>query len=124
MFAHGEYTIEVKDQVVHTYPSGAFNQEGLEKIHSSILENRPEHENWGLYEHPDDSSGLTPEAIEELLHFYQSLESEQCQFICMQMSMLASKMFEVMIDQKVTIPVYINPSEQTLANLTQQLRLS
>lgn len=117
MEAHGEFAIELEGNFVHTYPEGGFNQEGIENIHKAILKAAPKSTAWGLYEHPKSESGLTPEAVEAILRFYNTLAGANCLIICMEVDAIWEEHVIRLMEDNVNIPVYVNPSEADFLSL-------
>lgn len=70
MNPHGNYIIEVVDDIVHVFPNGRFNALGIEELHQDIVRNAPIVRPWALFEHPRDLAGLTPETIDALINSY------------------------------------------------------
>ena len=120
MQAHGEFQVKLIKQVVHTYPEGGFNKEGIKAVHHAILESVQNTAKWALFEHPKDEAGITPDAVEEMLFFYHRIEHQGCQFICVDLNHLSAVMFKNMVQKHLTIPTLINPLETEFKQIWQQ----
>jgi len=108
MSPHGKYKIELIGNVVHVFPTGGFNEQGIRQMHKEIASIAPKIKPWALLEHPKDIAGLTPEAIEELVSCYKSLSSINCVVAALQISGAWQGVFETRIVDKVNIPVYLD----------------
>ena len=117
MEPHGDFRIETINQIIHTYPSSGFNEEGMDRIHKKIEAESAKLNLWGLYEHPSDDSGLTPEAVDRLLTFYKSLEQTSCQFICIDVKDVFKNHVEKIFRENSISCVYVNPTDLQLEKL-------
>lgn len=73
MKPHGQYKVTLEGSVVHVFPEGGFNEEGIQEMHEHVLLVAPKNKQWALFEHPKDLAGLTPEALKELIVSYNVL---------------------------------------------------
>lgn len=119
MEPHGEYKIELIANIVHVFPTGGFNEQGIKKLHKEIASIRPLNKQWVLFEHPREISGLTPESIEELISCYQLLSELNCAFVVLEISPTWQAVFENSIIGKVNIPVYLSDDLMQLEQIIQ-----
>jgi len=114
MIPHGEYTIEVLGNVVHVFPKGGFNAQGIEKLHEDITSLAPKNQAWVLFEHPNNAAGLTPEAVEQITRSYQRLAKQNCIAVALEISSTWQGVFETSIVNKLDIPVLLNSQPDVL----------
>ncbi len=120
MKPHGDYKIEVIDNVVHVYPTGGFNEQGIKLMHEDIASIAPLNKRWALFEHPKNIAGLTPESIEELVRCYQHLSKLNCVVAALEISSAWQGVFEKSVIGKVSVPVYLNRDIAKLEQLIKQ----
>ncbi|RTR39493.1 hypothetical protein EKG38_06705 [Shewanella canadensis] len=120
MKPHGEYKIELMNNIVHVFPSGGFNEQGIIQLHKKIASIAPHDKPWALLEHPKNIAGLTPEAVEELINSYQNLGKLNCVAAGLEVSSTWRRVFETLIVGKVDIPVYLNSDSEKLEQLIKQ----
>ncbi|GEA11125.1 hypothetical protein [Alteromonas sp. KUL49] len=113
MKPHGDYKIKVSGNIVHTFPVGGFNSEGIEELHKDILAKAPKN-SWVLFEHPFNTAGLTPEAVDEIVRSYQCFETNRCLAIALELSSTWQRLFETSIVEHLNIPVYLGSSGESL----------
>ena len=82
--SHGNFDLFVENNVVHTFPSGGFNPEGIIEIRQEILKHAKTFDWWILFEHPGNKAGLTPEAVKEIVRSFQHFEQAGCKAIAME----------------------------------------
>ena len=120
MQAHGNYKIELIKNIVHVFPSGGFNEQGVIQLHKEIASIAPHNMAWALLEHPKNVAGLTPEAVQELIKSYQNLSKLNCVVAGLEVSSTWQGVFEKSIVGKVNIPVYLNNDLAKLEQLIKQ----
>ncbi len=116
MNPHGNYIIEVVDDIVHVFPSGGFNALGIEELHQDIVLKAPINRPWALFEHPRDLAGLTPEAIEALINSYQKFATANCVVAALEISSVWKGVFDSFIVDKVDFPIYLDSNITYLEN--------
>jgi len=107
MKPHGDYKIRVSNNIVHVFPVGGFNPEGIEALHKDIVSSAPAN-SWVLFEHPCDTAGLTPEAVDAIVRSYQNLAKINCVAIALEISSTWKYLFEKNIVAQIAIPVYLD----------------
>jgi len=123
MKAHGEYRIEVIENIVHVFPTGDFNAQGISALHKEISELAPKGKAWALFEHPYNYAGLTPEAIDELIQSYNNLAKINCVVAALEISTPWQHIFESLVLNKVNIPIFLDSCSDKLAlNINETLR--
>ena len=113
MLEHGEFTIETEGRVVHVYPKGSFNKQGIAKLCEAVLSVRPAGK-WALFEHPRDVAGVTPDAASELAASYKRMSESGCGAVAVEVMKLWHDVIKMACRGVVTIPVYIDDSESPL----------
>lgn len=117
MESHGNYRIELTENIVHIYPSGGFNEQGVKQLNDKVLLIAPDENPWALMAHPDESAGLTPDAVEEIVSFLQKISKKNCVVIGMQVLPTWQGVLEKALKGNVNIPVYLDASMEKLAPL-------
>ncbi len=121
MQLHGEFTVELIDNVVHVYPKGGFNAQGIQALQQEIVKIAPKSTPWALFEHPIDEAGLTPEAVESIIQSYLSLERLNCKAIALEICQTWLGVFQKEIVGAVKIPVFLDADKEKLSNLLEQV---
>jgi ligand-binding SRPBCC domain-containing protein len=103
---------------------GGFNEEGIRDLRAQILRIAPINEVWGLFEHPKDLAGLTPEASKELLKSYQSLSKLNCKVVAIEACSTWQDVIEGLLKNNLDIPFYLGDDLEQLSILLQQELLS
>lgn len=120
MESHGDYTIQLVGNVVHVFPVGGFNEEGIEEVQEEILKTAPSSENWALLEHPKGLAGLTPEAAEKLISGYQQFSQLNCVAIGLESSPVWQLTIERLARDKLDIPIFSDSDGIKIESLIQQ----
>jgi len=105
MNPHGDFKIELIDNVVHVYPSGGFNEQGVELLNEEIVSIAPQDQPWAVLEHPKNSAGLTPEALSKIAGFYQKIGELNCVALGFEISSTWKGVLEKAFIDKVDIPI-------------------
>ena len=108
MKPHGNYKVELRHDIVHVFPVGGFNEDGIRDVREQVLLIAPKNRPWGLFEHPKDLAGLTPEASEELLKSYQIFSKLNCIVIALEICSTWQGVIEKVLTNNLDIPVYLN----------------
>lgn len=117
MKSHGNFVVELINDVVHIFPSGGFNEEGIIEIRDQVLLIAPTDKPWGVFEHPKDLAGLTPEATQELLKSYQIYSQNNCVFVALEVCSTWQGVIEKMINGNLDIPFYQDSNLSQLETL-------
>lgn len=78
MKAHGNFTLQISDHVVHASISGGFNEFGIIEYRESVLILVRNETAWVLENTISEDAGLTPEALDELIITYKKMEKRGC----------------------------------------------
>ncbi|MFD2167930.1 hypothetical protein ACFSJY_16875 [Thalassotalea euphylliae] len=105
MVAHGDFSVIVEGNIVHTYPVGGFNKEGIESIRAAIVDAIPNTNNWILFEHPKDQAGLTPDAAQAIGESYLEFEKQGCQEIRLEVCSTWRAIITRQLSSKLDIPL-------------------
>lgn len=120
MNPHGDYKIELINDVIHVFPIGGFNEEGIQEVRDAILLLAPKNRPWGLFEHPKDLAGLTPEAADELLKTYRYISEMNCKVVALEICSTWQGVLERTLHGNLDIPYYLgNDLEQLQATVEQ-----
>ena len=120
MKSHGDYKVELINDIVHIYPVGGFNAEGILDVRGSVLSIAPTDRPWGLFEHPKDLAGLTPEASDELLKSYQEFSEHNCIAVALEICSTWQGVVERKLSDNLDIPFYLsNDLEQLIGSMKQ-----
>lgn len=120
MESHGNYKIELISNVVHIYPSGGFNEQGVQQLNEEIVKIAPLKIAWALLAHPQDSAGLTPEAVNEIVKFFNYISTLNCVAVGIEVSSTWQGILEKSIVGNVNIPVYMNNDLLSFEHLIKQ----
>lgn len=78
MLEHGEYKLELKGQVLHTWPVGSFNRPGLLRYQRGVSAATEPVDRWVLFEHPKNVAAVTNDAMEALGETYKLISKHGC----------------------------------------------
>lgn len=112
MQEHGYFDIKLIGDVIHVYPVGGFNTDGIKALHNEIRTIAPTDRDWALIEHPKDGAGLTPEAADELCKNYSQLSKLGCKAIGLEINQFWARAIQRLIANKIDIPVYFHEDIQ------------
>ena len=119
MEGHGDYTIQLIGNVVHVFPIGGFNEQGIEELQQAILKAAPKSEKWALLEHPKGMAGLTPEAAEQLISGYLKFSRVNCAAIGLEVSSVWKMTIERVAQDKLMIPLFCDSDGIKVESLIQ-----
>lgn len=114
MGPHGNFKIELINDVVHIFPSGGFNEQGIREIRDQVLLAAPTTKPWGVLEHPKDLAGLTPEAAKELLKSYQTFSKRNCIVVALEVCSTWQAVIESLLNGDLDIPFHLNSDLEQL----------
>jgi len=118
--AHGEMEIVLEGNIVHTYPQGAFNGEGIKKFRQKILEKAPRNKPWILFEHPMNEAEITPEALIELEKTFLACEENGCFAIVQESSLVYGIVVQIYALGLLNIPSMVSKDRDELLRFIQR----
>ncbi len=104
MLAHGEYRLEWHGDILHSTPTGNFNEQGIHAYAQSLWQTVAKRSDWVLYLHLGAAPGLTPEALHELIATYQQLERFGCIALVAEVPMLWAGFLETRLFSQLNLP--------------------
>ena len=116
MWAHGNFKIELKGNVIHVYPVGGFNKEGIDEVHTEVSIVAPNNTAWILFEHPKDLAGLTPEALDALVESYLKFQEQNCSAIALEICSTWEGVVRRALKDKLYIPLFLSDDLTYLEN--------
>ncbi|MCL6416241.1 hypothetical protein MIB92_11310 [Aestuariirhabdus sp. Z084] len=120
MKPHGDYRITLAGDILHVFPAGGFNAQGIIELHKAITLVAPKNNPWALFEHPYNNAGLTPDAIIAIIHSYQNLEASGCIAVALELSSTWQRVFQQSVIDKIRIPVYLDSDPENLETRLRQ----
>ena len=124
MEPHGYFDVERKNSVVHAYPRGGFNAQGIIALRTEVISQAPTTP-WLLFEHPKEFAGLTPDAVEALKESYLIFSSLRCCAIALEFSTTWKSLIDKEITKDVNIPIFMGKDSEELQNqLSNELRIT
>ena len=120
MQPHGDYKVELINDVVHVFPLGGFNEEGILKVREQILLVIPTKRPWALFEHPRELAGLTPEAADELLKTYLHISKLNCKVVAVEACSTWQGVIEKTLHGNLDIPYYLSDDLEQLEKLVKK----
>ena len=120
MREHGTFHLKLIGDIVHMYPKGGFNEQGIKAYHDQLLSIAPTDRAWALIEHPKDQAGLTPEAAEALCKLYCEVSELGCRVIGLEINNFWAQTIQNLIKDRVDIPVYFNEDLVEVEKLVNQ----
>jgi hypothetical protein len=109
--AHGNVEIVSVDTCVKTKVQGGFNQEGIIRYGEIVLSLAPVQKPWVLLNLVDSGTGLTPNAVSELLNQYHRFVNANCVAICENVDLAFGLIVDQQILSKLTIPTLVSQDE-------------
>jgi hypothetical protein len=76
--AHGDFQIEVSDNIVFGYPQGSFNEEGIRRYYEDILHKTQHLSRWAYLVQPNKDFALIPQANQIVQVYLQLLIENGC----------------------------------------------
>ena len=117
---HGEMEVVSEGDVVHTYPSGGFNEAGVKKFRQEVIIKAPKDKAWILFAHPKDKTGLTPEAVLELEKSFIEYEKLGCIAIAIEVSLVYSIVIQTYAIESLRIPCMVSQDKDELLRFIQR----
>lgn len=108
---HGNYRLLVEGRIIHNYPSGGFNSEGIKALTDAILDAAPSVGNWALFEHPKTDAGLTPDGIEAIKMMYEILIERGCVAIALEIGLTFGKVLDSQVLSTLNVPTMVGDNE-------------
>jgi hypothetical protein len=117
MQPHGNFTLQIKDQVVYARISDGFNEFGIVEYRESVSNLVKNETTWILHNIIADSAGLTPEALEELIITYKDLEKMGCISIAVMKGAnnYFGNLLEMKVFEQINIPTVVSVEEIRLS---------
>ncbi|MDC0602545.1 hypothetical protein OAP14_05890 [Aliiglaciecola sp.] len=114
MNAHGEYEIKKDGFIVHVYPAGAFNYEGIIELKSEVLNIVSTEKKWVLFGHHTNQAFVIPEALDALIDAFNEYALHGCIAIFQEASTVRADTLEKLVKPSVNIPFEINDDKNLL----------
>ncbi|MCJ8321062.1 MAG: hypothetical protein MJK12_15590 [Colwellia sp.] len=114
MESHGSFTLKLEDYVVHTYACNGFNELGIVDYRESILKLVSKKSSWILFEHVDDSAGVTPEALRELILTYNEFKKFGCIAIAVDIGSTFGSILEESVFNHIDLPTLASKEQSKL----------
>lgn len=119
---HGNYQLMVEGRIIHNYPVGGFNAEGIKSLTDAIVDIAPANGHWALFEHPKVNAGLTPDGVEAIKMMYEILIEHGCVAIALEIGFTFGNVLERKVLQHLVVPTMTGLEEEKIeAFLTAEL---
>ena len=115
MNSHGHFTLKLCEHVVHAHARDGFNELGIIEYRESLLKLVHGKSSWILFEHIEESAGLTPEAINELVLTYNTFEKFGCIAIATEIGTTFGSVLEKRVFNHIDIPTLASRDSHELA---------
>lgn len=113
--------IELRGQVVHTYPSGDFDIESVELGMTTIIKTAAGLERWAIYEHTAADAGLTTSSIKFLLQYYERAYEQGCVGVAIGGHSLFMNIIPHHMPADMNIPVKVSRNDAELQAFLEKL---
>ncbi|BFM15071.1 hypothetical protein R50073_12540 [Maricurvus nonylphenolicus] len=113
--------LELRGQVVHTYPQGDFDVTSLNEAFENIVKTVAGTERWVLFEHTSANAGLTTSSMSRLMELYTEMAKLGCQGIAIGGDSLFLQIIPNYIPQDFIIPVKVSKDDQMLTAFLESL---
>ncbi|GAC13839.1 hypothetical protein [Aliiglaciecola lipolytica] len=113
--AHGNVDIVSVDTCVKIKVQGGFNQEGIIRYGEIVLSVVPVQTRWILVNFVGSDTGLTPDAVGELLNQYQRFIKFNCVAICENVDLAFGAIVKQQVLSKLNIPTLVSQDETEIA---------
>lgn len=107
---HGDFHIEVNQDVVTVQISGGFNLEGMVHLHQQIWRATEQCPRWGILFVGDSQAMATPEALETAVDFTLELEQRGCVAVAVCSLNQAMKHFSCQVQSQANLPFTVAAS--------------
>lgn len=114
MKSHGNFTLKLNEHVVHTYARDGFNESGIIEYREEVLKLVSNETSWLLFEHLEESAGLTPEAVGELILAYNKFEKFGCIAIVVEIGSTFGSLLEKRVFNHINIPTIASKEQPEL----------
>ena len=100
--------ITAKNNIVHTYPTSDYNEEGIRKAFGEVYVATANIDHWVLFEHPSDDAGLTLRALECLSDTYRTISGHGCIGIAIEISSVFNTILKDLLPKDLDVPLLIS----------------
>jgi hypothetical protein len=114
MKSHGNFTLKLNGHVVHAYALDGFNEFGIIEYREEVLKLVSNETSWLLFEHIEETAGLTPEAIGELILTYKKFEKFGCIAIVVEIGFTFGSILEERVFNHINIPTIASKEQPEL----------
>jgi hypothetical protein len=116
--------IELRGQVVHTYPCGDFDIEAVEQGMTTIIKTAAGLDNWAIFEHTAADAGLTTSSIKFLLQYYEKAAEYGCVGVAIGGNSLFMNIIPHHIPAEMNLPVKVSGDDRELQVFLDELLTS
>ncbi|WP_088329934.1 hypothetical protein [Lacimicrobium sp. SS2-24] len=120
MLEHGEFRVEIKGVVLHTWPVGSFNRPGLLRYQRGVLDACQPLSRWVLFEHPQNVAAVTNDAMQALGETYQLASENGCIAIACEVGPLFKDTINKSFQPILSIPLLASDDAEELDAFVQR----
>ena len=121
MKEHGETTVTVEGIVVRSKPRYGSNNEGIDRNWGKILDAASGLDRWILWADVDESFGLTPESIDQVMSWTKKLKQLGCIGMVASISNPLISYYAKKVEAEIPVPFMASESEQEIKAFIKEL---
>lgn len=106
--AHGTFHIEIVGNIIHGYPEGAFNPEGVSDYYETILKEAEQFNGWGYFLHTNDNYGMTPEAKAMIPKYIDRLVENSCVAMGLLVTNMVAESIANRLRLEISLPICVS----------------
>lgn len=110
----GQFSNKLHGNIIISDYDGGFSEVGIIAIVSDVLDKTRHLSHWIWYQRPSPTAGITPDAINELLDRYKTLDKHGCVGLGVLNQNVLIKSFVLPDDNSIRIPISISKDDKKL----------
>ena len=109
--AQGNFRLLIEGRIIHNYPVGGFNAQGIMHLADDIVSAAPPSGDWVLFEHPKADAALTEDGMQAIRMMYEILTERGCVAIGLELEPELGAQLQKEVLNGLSIPSMVETDE-------------
>ena len=109
--AQGNFRLLIEGRIIHNYPVGGFNAQGIMHLADDIVAAAPPFGDWVLFEHPKADAALTEDGMQAIRMMYEILTERGCVAIGLELEPELGAQLQKEVLNGLSIPSMVETDE-------------
>ena len=109
--AQGNFRLLIEGRIIHNYPVGGFNAQGIMHLADDIVAAAPPSGDWVLFEHPKADAALTEDGMQAIRMMYEILTERGCVAIGLELEPELGAQLQKEVLNGLSIPSMVETDE-------------